>query len=633
MRLLLILLTLHFSAFAQRPALLPEPADVQWREERFALRDCRAIVCADPTFRAEAVRLQASLKTIIRRDIPIAASSGSRTRVIELSKTGDSTTEAYTLDVRQHKIRITAGSAHGVFNAIQTLLQLTEGASVQGADIRDQPAFAWRAYMVDVGRNYQPMALLKQQIDVMSRYKLNVFHFHFTEDVAWRLHFDRYPQLTDAANMTRQKGKYYTKQDLHELIRYCRDRHIELVPEIDMPGHSAAFRRAMGVDMQSDSGFVIVQQIVRDFCREYDVRYLHIGADEVKITNHDFVPQMTKLAESLGKTVIGWMPGGNLPESAIHQLWSEGKIDHGNTNVRYIDSRQLYINHMDALESVVSIYQRRICNTLSGSATALGATLCLWHDRNVAREEDVMVMNPVYPALLAFAERCWKGGGSPGFKVAIGAAIAPTFAAFEQRLMAHKQRYFKDLPFTYFPQNHLRWNLYGPFHNGGDLLRDFDTTGVAPSKTAIGGTIILRHWWAPSLQGVLDTPRENTTWYASTRIWSDEDADTDCWIGFSDYSRSYASRPPAAGTWDNRQSLIRVNGDLISPPVWSNAGGTVTLETPLIDEGYAWRNPTRIRLKKGWNTIEVKAPVAGFKGADWQNPVKWMFTFIPCGDE
>ena len=117
--------------------------------------------------------------------------------------------------------------------------------------------------MIDVGRNYMSVAGLKEQIDVMALYKLNVFHFHATEDIAWRLAISRYPQLTAPENMLRDKGLYYSKEEIRELIRYCRDRHIQFIPEIDMPGHSGAFKRAMHTDMQSDSGLLIVTSILK----------------------------------------------------------------------------------------------------------------------------------------------------------------------------------------------------------------------------------------------------------------------------------------------------------------------------------------------------------------------------------
>ncbi|HYC29755.1 MAG TPA: family 20 glycosylhydrolase [Chitinophagaceae bacterium] len=93
------------------------------------------------------------------------------------------------------------------------------------------------------------MDLLKQQINVISRYKFNIFHFHFTANIAWRLASKHYPQLPEPQHMLRDKGQYYTEAEMKELIAYCKERYITLVPEIDMPGHNAAFKRIMGFDM------------------------------------------------------------------------------------------------------------------------------------------------------------------------------------------------------------------------------------------------------------------------------------------------------------------------------------------------------------------------------------------------
>jgi hypothetical protein len=92
------------------------------------------------------------------------------------------------------------------------------------------------------------------------------------------------------------------------------------------------------------------------------------------------------------------------------------------------------------------------------------------------------------------------------------------------------------------------------------------------------------------------------------------------------------SASPALGTWDDRGSTVRVNGQLIAPPIWKQAGIVGASEIPMIDEGYSFREPTIISLKKGWNEVVIKAPVASFKGKDWQNPVKWMFTFVPVDE-
>ncbi|MBL0337451.1 MAG: family 20 glycosylhydrolase [Chitinophagaceae bacterium] len=126
------------------------------------------------------------------------------------------------MSVRTDGITIKAKTGAAIFYAIQTLKQLIKNKQIQCAEITDSPAFPFRGFMVDVGRNYQSIKQLKQQIDVMAAYKLNIFHFHLTEDIAWRLQSKIYPQLTDAKYMQRNPGKFYSLDEMKELIAYCK---------------------------------------------------------------------------------------------------------------------------------------------------------------------------------------------------------------------------------------------------------------------------------------------------------------------------------------------------------------------------------------------------------------------------
>ncbi|MES2416698.1 MAG: beta-N-acetylhexosaminidase [Bacteroidota bacterium] len=622
-------------------ALIPQPRELALKRGTFDLYRVETIFISTPSLKKEAHFLQEILKT---KGIPVSVKTGKIKSdkpyvTLELLKNG-ADGESYQLSIDKNRISITATEGTGVFYGLQTLRQYLGAKSfLKNIEIKDSPAFKWRGYMVDVGRNYQSLALLKQQIEVMAAYKLNVFHFHFTEDIAWRLAIKSYPQLTDSNYMLRNKGKYYSEAEFKELINYCKDRHITLVPEIDMPGHSAAFKRAMGVDMQSDSGIRVLKNILKEFCATYDLPYFHIGADEVKITNKDFVPEMSRFLESMGKKVIGWEPGGNFDKSTIRQLWmDDAGLTAGNNEIKYIDSRHLYLNHIDPLESVVTLFNRQLCDTDRGNEQALGATLCLWPDRRIAKEEDAIKMNGVYPAMLAFAERAWLGGGYAGWVAGIGlngTAAFTAFEDFESRLMVHQKKYFQDKPFPYNLQSNINWQLYGPFSNGGKLDKKFEPERPnfnlaleKPALSARGGTIILRHWWAPKIKGVLTAPAENTTWYAFTKLWVKSDTVKAFWIGFNNLSRSPATDSPLAGTWDNHASEIWLNNEIISPPNWKQAGQKGDSEIPLIDEGYEYRKPVSLALKKGWNTIRVKAPIGSFRAKNWQNPEKWMFTFI-----
>jgi hypothetical protein len=628
----------------ERPSLVPYPQELNWSNGYFPLYDCDEVLYNDIAIKAEAEKLRDILPGTSSIKTRLSENGGSPAIVLRLDSTFKISPypgEAYRLQVKADQVIITAKTSHGIFNAIQTFRQLVrDGAFVPTVDIRDWPAYTYRGFMADVGRNYQSLDMLKQQVDKMAAYKLNVFHFHATEDIAWRIASKQFPGLTAPEHMLRNKGMYYSEKEMHELIKYCTDRHIQFIPEIDMPGHSEAFHRAMRTTMQTDSGLHIVKQILNEFIDTYDLPYLHIGADEVKITNPDFVPAVTALIENRGKKVIGWEPGGNFNASTIRQLWMDDNARFAENNkLQYIDSRHLYVNHMDPLEAVTTIFARRIGDKVAGDSFALGGTLCVWHDRAIAKESDILIMNPVYPSMITFAERVWKGGGWEGKIAAIGepgTAFAQAFAAFEKRLFDHKQLYFKHLPFPYVQQSGMSWNLYGPYLNKGKTEAKFEPeltglTKLKPALTTTGATIIFRHWWAPTVKGILRDPQENTTWYASSQIWSDEDRVADCWIGFNNISRSPSTDSPLPGSWGPQQSKIWVNGEEISPPYWNRGGQRGHSEIPLSDEGYEYRAPSKVRLKKGWNEILVKAPVGSFKGRNWHNPVKWMFTFTVIG--
>jgi hexosaminidase len=625
----------------EKPSLIPKPQSLKWNNGSFPLYNCKTILIKDRSLQKEAELLQGKLG-LKGLQANIVNHSDDEKNMIEMSIAKVNAIvnpeEAYQLKVNKNKISIVANTAHGIFNAIQTLEQLmSDGAMIDACEITDWPAFSWRGYMVDVGRNYQSMKQLMQQIDVMAAYKLNVFHFHLTEDIAWRLQSKQYPQLTESKNMLRNPGEYYSLDEVKELIQYCKERYITLIPEIDMPGHSAAFKRAMGVDMQSEEGATICKNILTELCTELDVPYIHIGGDEVNITNKEFLPQVILHLKSLGKKVMAWDPGGNVPEGTILQMWN------GNAKAKpgypAIDSRHFYLNHFDPFDGVTTTFNHIIDDVKTGDEDKLGAILCNWPDRRVSKEEDLVTMNAVYPVMLTFAERCWQGGGYKNYLSDFGLPKSErynAFVAFEKRLLDQKQEFFRNKPFPYFKQSDIEWKLIGPFDNKGKTATSFspetkmflDTVQLKNYPSIFGATIWLRHFWHPMISSHLQDPKENNTWYATRKIWADEDGEKDFWIGFNNFSRSTATDDPPVGAWDTRNSTVWVNGKEIQPPHWKHGGQKGDSETPLTDEGYEYRSPTKIYLQKGWNTVLIKAPVAGFKGADWQNPVKWEFTFL-----
>lgn len=622
-----------------KPALLPSPRELVWTTESFSLLEIPGIY-ADKGFEKQLATLQDLLNEYQVRytDKPDAAFSIRLSyKKMEGSYLAE---EAYEIKAGSAEVILYAQSEKGIYYALQTLRQLMrDGVTIPGCTIKDRPAFAWRGLMHDVGRNFQSIAQLKEQLVILARYKLNLFHFHLTEDIAWRLQSKQYPQLTAAAHMQRNPGEYYTLDELKELIRFCRERFITLIPEIDMPGHSEAFKRAMGVDMQSEEGTRICKNILAELCRELDVPYIHIGGDEVKITNRDFLPAMVAAIQQTGKQVIAWDPGGNLPAGTVLQMWNGQTVS--KKGYPSLDSRHLYLNHFDPIDGVVSTFNHQICDVATGDSSQLGAIACVWPDRRVNNEKDILTMNPVYPVLLTLAERSWEGGGWKNYQSDIGQPGTPRHAAFtefETRLLDHQKSYFYSLPFPYVKQSGIHWKLIGPFNNGGKTETVFlpeqtmlpDTALLRRSVSVFGGTFFLKHFWSPMIGSHLPDVKENSTYYAFTQLYSNRDRQMGLWLGFYNISRSNNSPTPEAGTWDNRNSRIWLNGKEILPPQWSKPGRVPTgMEDPLIDEGYEYRPPTQVFLRKGWNTILVKLPVAAFKSSSWQTPVKWMFSCMP----
>ncbi|MCU4174208.1 family 20 glycosylhydrolase [Carboxylicivirga sp. N1Y90] len=308
--LVLIVSFLSLLGHAQMPypSLLPSPQQVEWKDGNTPFDQVSLAVNKNSDVIEQLINSLGS-------SIDVNSSTQLKINMVEkIDKASVNPNEAYHLLIENNKIQIEAISDQGVFWAFQTIRQLIakEGDElfVQNCDIIDWPAFKVRGFMHDVGRGFIPVDELKKQIDLLSQFKVNVFHWHLTEDIGWRLESKVFPGLTAKDNFERLHGQYYTIEEAKELVQFCIDRHVWLIPEIDMPGHSAAFTRALGHDMQSKEGMRLLKQLMDEVCEVFaDVPYLHIGTDEVRFTNRDFVPEMVDYIRAKGKKVISWNPG------------------------------------------------------------------------------------------------------------------------------------------------------------------------------------------------------------------------------------------------------------------------------------------------------------------------------------
>ena len=554
--------------------------------------------------------------------------------------------EAYHLTVTGKRIILEATTPKGMYWGKQTLEQLkytkNKKTYLPQCDITDWPAFRIRGFMHDVGRSYIPVEELKREISLLSRYKVNVFHWHLTENQAWRLECKKYPQLNAPENMEREKGKYYTLKEARELVEFCKKHQVLLIPEIDMPGHSAAFERTFKTDMQSEKGTQILKDIIDEVCATFDVPYLHIGTDEVQFTNPDFVPMMVRYIRDKGKKVISYNPGWNYKPGEIDmmQLWSyRGKAQKG---IPAIDCRYHYANHFDTYADLVAMFNSRIYNQTEGSDDLAGCIIAFWNDRFIDNTPQLLAENNFYPYMLTLAERTWRGGGNCYFdgKGTLLWEDEPeqlaAFKEFEDRLLWQKKTWLKEVPFPYVRQTQSEWQITDAFPNGGDLNKVFppeekeDSVYQFEGKTyktrkIIGNGIYLRHVWGTLVPGFYANPQENHTAYATRWIYSPKERKTQLMLEFQNYSRSESDLAPRQGTWDYKCSRAWLNGKEIMPPVWENTNTERSNEITLKNENYVSRPAVDITLKKGWNKLMLKLPVGKFSSKETRL-VKWMFT-------
>jgi hypothetical protein len=505
-----------------------------------------------------------------------------------------------------------------------------------------------RGFMIDAGRNYIPIEMLKEILDVMEAYKLNIFHFHFTDNPGWRLESKIYPALKEPSSMSRWPGLYYSMNDFIDLIEYSKERGITIIPEFDIPGHSNAFRRALDIDSMSVPE---VKPILTDLINELfsmvppsDMPYIHIGTDEVgrdfERPSSDLLPHLITQIVSGGRKPIVWRPGFEIKDDtvSITQLWSsEGRPE---KNHQYLDSRLNYLNHLDPLAGVVQLFFDRIGGMEYSDSLCLGGILCCWNDNNVSDPYDILRQNPVYPGILTYSQVSWHGQKTNTGEEYLSKFPSPDdklfdeFKYFEDRLIKHRDIYFIDKPFPYVRQTGIKWSLIGPFNNNDDVNASFaveetiekryivDSSVHSWSKVIYGGTVNINHFFNyPSY-----FPVKKGTVYAYTRVWSPRQQEVDAWIGFHDWSRAGGRRGgpfPDQGQWHITEPWIKVNNEYISPPLWNNPGLPITSEEiPFTDENYSFRKPSKVNLRKGWNTILLKIPKT-------ERTWKWMFTFVP----
>lgn len=629
--------------------LLPQPRQLVVKAEGKYFTLGRKVAVSDPT---DCALLREFLE---ENDCEIVEKSKARINVSIVDHIDGTTdyeltgyaNEAYHIDISEQHVAIEAITPTGVVRAVQTLQQMADGyrsrTALELVEITDFPAFKLRGLMHDVARQFIPVDELKKQIRLLARFKVNTLHLHLTDNAAWRFQVAGYPQLTADSTMTRDKGAYYTQDECRELEEYALRYGVVVIPEIDMPGHSAAFERALGNSMQSTQGLAQLKTVLGEVVATFPhAPYIHIGADEVSITHPDFLGKIIDWVHALGRKAVVWTPSGGNPRGVdMAQMWSSaGRPISRAANV---DSRYLYLNHFDTFADLAGIYLSNIHYQQQGSPDIVGAIAAVWNDHRLASIEDVKRENNLYANMVALASRAWTGGGreyieTSGARLPNDGPELEEFKDWEQRFLFHKLFALRDEPIPYVAQSHVRWLVCGPFPNGGDPALALPPERQGPQngyvvdgrryepQLATGASVYLRHTWGdriPTLYNKVDTA--GFTAYAWTYVYSKSEQDVGALIELQNYSRSEADRVPEYVKWDRKGSRIWLNDVELLAPLWKYHGDIVPLETPLGDVNLASRQPLVLHLEKGWNKVFMKLPYVPVEGIRLN---KWKFTFV-----
>jgi len=363
--------------------------------------------------------------------------------------------ESYTLEVTSAAATLKAPTTLGAMRGLQTFLQLVritpQGFALPAATIQDRPRFPWRGLMIDSGRHFMPIEVIKRNLDGMAAVKLNVFHWHLSENQGFRVESRRFPKLQEMGS----DGWYYTQDQIREIVSYARDRGIRVVPEFDMPGHSTAWfvgypdlasgpgpysiERKWGVfdpamDPTRESTYKFLDEFIGEMAQLFPDKFFHIGGDEVNGKEWDANPKIQqfmrahslksnadlqayfntriqKIVEKHGKITEGWdeILRPDLPKTIVIQSWrgQQSLADAARQGYRGLLSSGYYLDLMN------STAQHYVVDPFTGPTASLsdadkekilGGEACMWAEYVSPENVD----SRIWPRMAAIAERLWS---------------------------------------------------------------------------------------------------------------------------------------------------------------------------------------------------------------------------------
>ncbi len=370
----LVIISLLFAGSSndepQEVTIIPQPNQITINDGIFELGTMLTLKANDKILNSVVNQFKLEVNDII----PVQETDDKKAKLkLDLVKS-QNRDESYSLQITKKGIQISAGSQKGIYYGMQTLKQLLLFAEKENEKfklpiltIEDTPRFKWRGLMLDESRHFFGVEKVKQLLDVMAFHKLNIFHWHLTDEPGWRIEIKKYPKLTTVGgkgNYTNPDApaKYYTQDEIKEIVKYAAVRFIEIIPEIDMPGHATAANRAYpefsGGGSKShpdftfnpgdDKTYTYLTEILKEVTTLFPSKYIHLGGDEVHFGNKNwnadkhvvalmkkeklnnlkevesyFINRMADTIKMLNKTVVGWdeIVDHNLPQNNSVVMW------------------------------------------------------------------------------------------------------------------------------------------------------------------------------------------------------------------------------------------------------------------------------------------------------------------------
>ena len=516
--LLVVFMLKGISAFAQVETLLPIPTSIAYVHGKGFLWTAGTRAEFQGLCNQEVDLFNAWLKENEPETVIEVSNQGVEKRepkkvIFQLTKNIPSNTEAYYLTVRENEIRLTSATEEGISRGMQTLKQLLpkyfktnesfSAFEIPCMDISDAPAFPHRGMLLDCGRHFMDVATVKKYIDALAFYKMNVLHWHLTEDQGWRIEIKKYPELTRLGSYRMDKfgihvsEGYYTQEQIKDIVAYAQARHVTIIPEIEMPGHSVAAISAypwlsctgesIPVETEwgvfkdiycagNDSTVQFLKDVMDEVCALFPSKYIHIGGDEApkfrwehcdkcqkRMHDHGLknepqlqtwlIEEMAKYLNTKGRQIIGWdeILEGGIPADAMIQSWrgmeggiAAAKQKHGvvmsPTSHCYLDYGLDNIN----MEKVYNFNPLPAELTLEEAQYIRGAEGNMWTER--APQE--LVDSKVFPRLLALSEVLWTAPKKRDYE-AFAARVQKNYERLDQLNIKYG---FPDVPLNFRSQ-------------------------------------------------------------------------------------------------------------------------------------------------------------------------------------